>query len=34
MADEVDVQLAEHLALWRQWIAEKQRNAPRALRVW
>ena len=34
MADSVSVEHVEQLALWRQWVAEKQRSVPSALRPW
>jgi len=34
MVEAVPAQHVEQLALWRQWIAEKQRGVPGALRPW
>ena len=34
MADSIPVEHVEQVALWKQWVAQKQRGLPAALRAW
>ncbi len=34
MADSIPVEHVEQIALWKQWVFEKQRGLPSALRAW